>query len=412
MTYHLKTKKIIAVILLSGFSSLVAANAHIDTQVSTQENDNLAPEVSAADAKLSFRDMPHLKKAFIDTTPTAREDNISVGALGNSSGDKDMIVTLANEIANGKHGQFDSLLIAHKDKLVFESYYLRGRVNLPHHQMSATKSYVSLAIGRAIQLGYLTMADLDKPVVSFLKELEPSRFVDGVEKITLHQAMTMQSGMHITREQMKAFEKNPSQLTGQDQVQTFFEHSPPISSASQHFNYTNNDPKLVMQVLDAVVPGTAKDFIKNELLNKMGIVNYSWRDDVSGLPMAPYWSNMTSRNMLKWGTLVMNKGKWKGKQLIAEAFIAKATNKIVSLGEDEIFFTGDNVASPGYGYYFWQADMKVGNKSYFSQSAQGGGGQYIIMIEALDLIIVTTAHQREDKTMQIAAERVLPAFIK
>ena len=169
MTYHLKTKKIIAVILLSGFSSLVAANAHIDTQVSTQENDNLAPEVSAADAKLSFRDMPHLKKAFIDTTPTAREDNISVGALGNSSGDKDMIVTLANEIANGKHGQFDSLLIAHKDKLVFESYYLRGRVNLPHHQMSATKSYVSLAIGRAIQLGYLTMADLDKPIVSFFE---------------------------------------------------------------------------------------------------------------------------------------------------------------------------------------------------------------------------------------------------
>ena len=224
--------------------------------------------------------------------------------------------------------------------------------------------------------------------------------------------MTMQSGMHITREQVKAFEKKPKQLSGQGQVQTFFEHSPPISAASQRFNYTNNDPKLVMQVLDAVVPGTAKDFIKNELLNKMGIVNYSWRDDVSGLPMAPYWSNMTSRNMLKWGTLVMNKGKWKGKQLIPEAFIAKATNKIVSLGEDDIFFTGDTVSSPGYGYYFWQADMKVGNKSYFSKSAQGGGGQYIIMIEALDLIIVTTAHQREDKTMQVAAERVLPAFIK
>jgi len=38
-------------------------------------------------------------------------------------------------------------------------------------------------------------------------------------------------------------------------------------------------------------------------------------------------------------------------------------------------------------------------------SAQGGGGQYIILIEELDLFIVTTAHERVDKTMQMTGKR-------
>ena len=391
-------KGLIAVALISGFSSTTIASP--------------APEVSATDAKISFWDVPYLKKAFIDTAPGKRNDNIAVGELGADGGDKDMIVKLAKEIAEKKYGLVDSLLIAQKGKLLFESYYLRGRVDLPHMQASSTKSYVSLAIGRAIQLGHLTMADLDKPLVSFLKDLDQTKIVEGADKITLHKALTMSSGMRISRDQIKEFKKKPSQLKGQGQIQTFLENTPVISSEAQGFKYTNTDPMLVMQVLDAVVPGSAKDFIKVQLLDKMGIVNYKWENDVSGLPMAPYSSSMTSRNMLKWGTLVMNKGKWNGEQLVPETFIAKATNRIVHPEADEIFFVGDKVSNPGYGYYFWQADMKAGDKTFFTRSAQGGGGQYIIMIDELDLIVVTTAHERDDRTMQLAAEGVLPAFLK
>ena len=56
--------------------------------------------------------------------------------------------------------------------------------------------------------------------------------------------------------------------------------------------------------------------------------------------------------------------------------------------------------------------MKYGNKSYYSASAQGGGGQYIILIEELDLMVVFTGHERNARTKQITAERILPAFVK
>lgn len=408
MTMNLKSKMLIAITLLSGFSRLVAAHTGEHTKV-TQ---SLAPKASTVEALLSFRDMPSLKNAFIDTAPGNTNDSIVLGELGIDSGNKEMIVKLAKEIADNKHGRLDSLLIAHKGKLVFESYYLRGRIDLPHMQASATKSYVNLAIGRAMQLGYLTMADLNKPLINFFKDLDPTKFVEGVEKITLHKAMTMHSGMAFSNEQMDEFDKKPRQLKGQGQIQAYFEHSAPISSQSQRFHYQSADPTLVMQVLDVVVPGTAKDFIKKELLDKIGITRYDWSDDVSGLPMGPYGSSMTSRNMIKWGTLVMNKGKYKGEQLVPQAFIAKATHAIVQPSDHAIVFANDNVSNPGYGYYWWQADLNAGNKNYFSTSAQGGGGQYIILIDELELIVVITAHDNEASTLGMTAERILPAFIQ
>ena len=87
-------------------------------------------------------------------------------------------------------------------------------------------------------------------------------------------------------------------------------------------------------------------------------------------------------------------------------------NRILLTGDDDVFGGGKNVSQQGYGYYWWSADLKHGDKTYFSTSAQGGGGQYIVLIEALDLMVVVTAHDNENKTLQIIAEHVLPAFIK
>jgi len=395
--------KLIALALLGSLSSFTLASG--------EKNNSLAPEATADEAKLSFRDIPYLDKAFIDPTPADRKDAIIVGELGADGGNKDMIIKLAQEIADGKLGKFDSLLIAHKGKLLFESYYNRGRVDLPHPQASATKAYTALAIGRAIQLGYLSMADLNKPLVSFLKDLNPAKFVEGAEKITLHQAMTMRSGIRFSKEQKEAIDKNPDALKGQGQVQTYLEYSAPITAKSQTFKY-QNDPIFVMQVLDAVVPSSAMDFIKNEVLAKMGITNYGWRIDVSGLPHAGSRASITSRDMVKFGMLAANNGKWNGEQLISKKFIKTAANRIFYTLDEELHYGGKDVSNQGYGYYWWTTDLKHDNKTYSSRSAQGGWGQFIILIDELELMVVFTAHDNDTSYQQITAEKILPAFIK
>lgn len=358
-----------------------------------------------------FREIPLLKQAYFEPSPTYEKDKLEVGKLGADGGNKDAILKLAKEIEQGKHGKYDSFLIAHKDKLLFESYYLRGRANLPHFQASATKAYTGLALGRAIQLGYLTMADLNKPLVSFLSEINRTKLAKGAEKITLHKALTMRSGLQIPKEHIDALTDDSNTLKGQKHLQAMLEHSKPITPESQVFKYSY-DPKLVMQVLEAVVPGGAEHFIKTELFDKLGITNYIWPSDVNDLPRAGSHTKFTSRDMVKIGLLAKNRGLWQGQRLIPKIYIEQAMDRIVLTGDEDVHFGGPNTTKQGYGYYWWSADLEYNGKKYFARSAQGGWGQLITIIDELDLVVVTTAHDNDANYLQLIAEQVLPAFIQ
>ncbi len=367
---------------------------------------SLMSHVSSYSNELSFWSIPHLNKAFVTTTPEDRTDGVSVDTLSVNRNDRNSILNLSEEIFDGKHGNYDAVLISHKNKLVFESYYKKGRINLPHGQASAVKGYTSLVLGRAIQMGYLSMEDLHKPLISFLKDVDPKKVAKGAKKITLHKALTMHGGLTIDRDQWKEFEKDSVRLKGQGLVQTLLEQSGPITHESQTYLYGNFNPMLVMTVIDAVVPGTAENFIKTELLDKLGITNYKWSTHISGLPQAGWRASIISRDMLKLGNLVLNKGKLNGEQLISTEYLAKATSGIVKPTQD--WMPKDYRC----GYFWYQTLVKIDDKSYDTTFAWGGGGQRIIVIEELDLTIVISGHDREDKIMTQISEIIIPAFVK
>lgn len=368
---------------------------------------SLMTHVSSDNYDVSFWKIPHLNNPFVSTTPEDRKDGISVDTLAVNSNDRSAILNLSQEIFEGKHGHYDALLISHKNKLVFESYYKKGRINLPHGQASAVKAYTSLVLGRAIEMGYLSMEDLNKPLISFLKDIDPKKIRKGAEKITLHKALTMHGGLTIDREKWGKFENDSTLLKGQGLVQTLLEQSEPITDASQTYLYGNFNPMLVMTVIDAVVPGTAENFIKTELLDKLGITNFKWSNHVSGLPEGGWRASIMSRDMIKLGNLVLNKGKLNGKRLISEEYLAKANTGIVKPTQDWM------PKDYRYGYFWYQTLIPVGNKSYNATFAWGGGGQRVIVIEELDLTIVISGHDGEDdKIMTQVSDVIVPAFSK
>ena len=191
---------------------------------SLTEADGLAPEVTDLSAEdVSFAKEQHLqdlKQPFLDVAPEDMADGIEVGELGSDSGNKEMILAFAREIAAGKHGEVDSLLIHHDGRLIFESYYRRGRANYPHYQMSITKSYTAMVLGRAIQLGHLKMSDLDRPVLNFLKDIDKSKLAAGCETITLSDTLNMHSGIRVDKETVAKLRKARGILKGQGQILT------------------------------------------------------------------------------------------------------------------------------------------------------------------------------------------------
>ncbi|RFC47005.1 MAG: CubicO group peptidase, beta-lactamase class C family [Verrucomicrobia bacterium] len=370
-------------------------------------NNNLAPEVPELNLRdnlyqLEFK-LPDLERPFISAAPADQQDGIVVGQLGKDGGDRAAIETYANELAapakDVKTGHVDSLLLGYRGKLIFESYYRRGRANFPHYQMSITKSYTALAIGRAIQLGQLKMDDLDKPAIGFLKDLDATKLVAGADTITLAQAMQMSSGIRLGEKRANEWMKDPAKFKGQGEIQAYLQHSAPIPPMPREFKYQEPDTAIAMQVLNAVVPGGAEEFIKTELLGRMGITQYHWDHAISGLPKAAAGSSILSRDMLKFGQLIINKGKWKGEQLIPELYLVRATTP--------------SQVNPRYGFFWWIEDFTVNSKTYHSFQGRGAGGQFIFLFPEIELIAVVTSHNKGmGDTLQTLPQRIIPAFVK
>ena len=90
------------------------------------------------------------------------------------------------------------------------------------------------------------------------------------------------------------------------------------------------------------------------------------------------------------GHLVLNKGKLNGEQLISTEYLAKATSGIVKPTQD--WMPKRFIVTVIFGI---KQLIKVGDKSYDTAFAWGGGGQRIIVIEELDLTIVISGHDGE-----------------
>ena len=371
-----------------------------------EESNGLAPEVPTLNAKDNLyaleAKLPDLDKPYISSAPEDKKDGLVVGKLGIDGGDANAVQKFAEELAatakDEKEGNTDSLLICYKGKLIFEAYFRRGRANFPHYQMSITKSYTALTVGRAMQLGLVKMEDLDKPVIGFFKYLDTSKLAPGSDSITLAQAMQMTSGIRFPKENIAQFTKDRNALQGQGEIQTYMQNSAPIPPAPREFKYQESDPAIAMQVVDAVAPGGAQEFILKEILTPLNIKQYQWEAGISGQPKSAAGSAFLSRDMIKFGSLIMNKGKWEGQQLIPEEYIARAT-------------TGGPV-NPKYGFFWWNEDFKIGDKTYHGIQGRGAGGQFIFMFPEIDLVAVITAHNKGMGNMlQYLPNQLIPAFV-
>ncbi len=385
---------------------LAPLTALAEVKASAQSN-GLAPEVPGLNLKDKLyqleAQLPDLEKPFISVAPMDKKDGLVVRQLGVDGGDRAAIEAFANELAaaakDEKAGNVDSMLISYHGKLIFESYYRRGRANFPHYQMSITKSYTALAIGRAIQMGLLKMEDLDKPAIGFLKELDTTKLVAGADAITLAQAMQMSSGIRLGDKKANELMKDPAKLKGQGEIQAYLQHSAPIPAMPREFKYQEPDTAIAMQVLNAVVPSGAEEFIKNELLGRMNIAQYHWESAISGLPKSAAGSSILSRDMVKFGQLILNKGKWEREQLIPEAYLVRATTP--------------SQINEHYGFFWWVEDFTVSGKTYHSFQGRGAGGQFIFMFPELDLVAVVTSHNKGmGDTLKTLPQRIIPAFVQ
>jgi CubicO group peptidase (beta-lactamase class C family) len=339
--------------------------------------------------------LPDLTKTYFSTSPQDLDDGLDVGIL-DLPGTREAIKALVADDKAGKYSNLDSILLWKDGKLLFEMYSRRGRVDAPHYTMSITKTLTSVTLARAIQVGLLKMEDLDKPVISFMPEIDRSKIQAGVETITMRDALYMKSGLRFP-------EKNFPQTLGkkyprQKYFQKLFEETAPITPKSKQYKYSGTDPSLIMMIIDIKTRGTVQKFIAKEVAGKFGAI-YCWDDQGCGIPKCGAGSSFTSRSLLKIGAAIIQGGKYNGEQLLSAEYV-----KLIM----------DRKKGEGYFYHFHNRRKKTAGKDVFFTSGIGAGGQYMATFPELNIVAVATAHNQKQINLPLNAilEHLIPLFVE
>ncbi|AXT50890.1 class C beta-lactamase-related serine hydrolase [Aquimarina sp. BL5] len=295
-----------------------------------------------------------------------------------------------------------SVLIAKEGKLIFEAYFDGHNPNISHDQRSASKSVSSAMIGIAIDDKMLT--GVDQKLYDFIpKEFQYTK--DPLKsKINFEDLLTMSSGLDVDGD---ASENNYQ--SSDNWLKTTLEakmtHEP-----GTHANYGSANPFLLGVSLDQQLQSPLELYMEEKLFAPLGITNYIIQTENTAT--TPYFGGgmyLTPRDMLKFGQLYLDKGKWKGKQIISESWIAASFKKYRRLQ--------DVKDKNEYGYLWWHKTYTAGDKKVSSIEARGAGGQYICVIPELEsVVVITSGNYRSRKLLQqpenILERYVLPAIIK
>lgn len=341
------------------------------------------------------------------TSKGNRPLNLNDGWRISSLNDKQYLEEMETKILSKKLMKTHSVLIAKKGKIVYEKYFGGFTYKTPHDQRSASKSISSALMGIAID------KQLIKSDKEFLYNFIPEEFQytkDSLKSlIKIKDLLTMSSGIDAvdfgTKRKSKASE--PAYQNSPNWLKTIVE-APMINKPGVEANYGSANPYLLGVLLNNVVNQPLELFIDQQLLKPLGISNYTIIKDPTRLPYFAGGMHITPRDMLKFGQLYLDNGKWNGKRIISKKWIKKSFNNYKNLQN-----TKDK---NGYGYLWWHKTYRVANKNIKSIEARGAGGQYIFVIPTLDtVVVITSGNYRNGKFQQpeiILEKYILPQLLK
>ena len=342
--------------------------------------------------------LPNLAEPYVSTSPEDLADGLQAGKL-ELPGTQEAVSALMEDDKAGKYNNLESILLWKDGKLIFEYYNRHGRVDGPHYLMSITKTMTSVTLARAMQLGLMSMDDLDKPVISFMPEIDRTKIKPGVDTITLRDALMMKSGLRWEGKDNKlesVGESNPKQKY----FQFLFENTAPVAPQAKEYKYTGTDPSMIMMILDIKTNGKVQDFIKTELAEKFGL-SYTWEDQGCGIPKCGAGASFTSRSLIKIGSSILQGGKYNGEQLLSADYV-----------KEILAAKGKEATKNAYFYYFHNESYISPDKKVDFISGVGAGGQYMAVLPDLNLVAVATADIKKDIKLPLDAilEHLIPLF--
>ncbi len=266
-----------------------------------------------------------------------------------------------------------SVLIARGDKLFCEAYWEPNTADDNHRMYSQTKSYVGIALSQLAEEGKI---NLDDKIINYFPEYLPKE---------VHPYLAAQTIRNMLEMKTCFANYGGIPIPNKDRIRFYFSLTP-VRYPGTTFYYDSTGSLVLTALVEKVTGKPFLEYLKEKCLNEIGwsqnstilkvVGGYAWGDSAL---------LCTSRDMLKFGRLLANKGEWNGKQLLDKNAVTKAINTPVHF----ISF-GMHLKKQGYGYQIWGS---YDGSFMFS----GMHGQFTIYHPKTDILFVCTAgHPMED----------------
>lgn len=309
-----------------------------------------------------------------------------------------------------------SVLVVRSGSLVFE-HYRRGvdqrwgsdlgeiahGPEVKHDVRSVSKSVISLLIGIALERKLIT--NIDQTVFSILPQYASLR-TPTKERISLRHLLTMSSGIAWNEFSYTDPQNNWFSMFDAPDPYRYVLEQPLMEEPGKVWTYSGGSTALLAAVLQRTSGKKIVNFARDELFTPLGITDLEWEQmPASGEFVAESGLRLRPRDMAKLGQLVISNGIWKGQPIVSAEWLKEATMRIFRLDYHSY-----------YGYQWWINSSSVNGKRIDWFEAFGLGGQRIIIVPSLELVVVFTAGLYDAQEGWVATTRlrddyVLPAAV-
>jgi CubicO group peptidase (beta-lactamase class C family) len=335
--------------------------------------------------------LPSAREQWVYSQPIDSKDGWSVSTLKHEDMDEAPIANLMEKIIRADPTssamRIQSLLIARHGRLVLEEYFYGFSRDRVHDMRSAGKTFAPVLVGLARQQGaQLRPESLVYPL--FSTDAPFANPDDRKKSMTLRDIMTMTAG-NACDDNDDASPGNEDRMQSDGQQPDWYKYTLDLPMKTQPGGaqavYCSGDLNLVGGAVAAYTKTWLPDFFEAHLARPLQFGRYYLNLMPNGEAYMGGGAYLTPRDQLKLGQLYLAGGVWNGQRLLSKEWVTDSTSihshfaKDRSLGQEH-----------GYGYGWHLHELHSDGKTYKTFAAEGNGGQFVIAIPALDLVVGIT----------------------
>ncbi len=294
-------------------------------------------------------------------------------------------------------------MIVERGGEIAAEYYFAGKTENDFFNVkSVSKSILSALLGIAMEKGIIS--GLDQRISGLFPEYHSHIRDTRFHQITIGHLLMMRGGIDRDRTVFSRvfYSANP--------LKAIFEESLLFEPGSDMI-YSTPLTHLLACSLSRLLKEDLKVFADQHLHGPLEISVDDWEIDPQGNRIGGNNMRFQTRELVKFGRLYADGGIYKGQQIVPKDWIEQSI-------ENSLTEPGGNwgaLEEIGYGYLWWLGKIR----GYDVYTAIGYGGQFVMHVPELDLLIVTNADSEigwdsadahERAILDIIRDHILPAI--